>query len=85
MSRTMTAEAIAHDQSANMARDFAQGLGAQPANLPVEDAEELEPGQRGPCEGHVWSYTGTAYGGEDERWNGEGRCICIYCGADGDA
>jgi hypothetical protein len=35
--------------------------------------------------GHSWVYTGTAYGGEDERWQGEGRCYCEHCGADGDA
>lgn len=35
--------------------------------------------------GHRWTYTGTAYGGDDERWHGEGRCYCCYCGADGDA
>ncbi|WP_186215111.1 hypothetical protein [Burkholderia gladioli] len=35
--------------------------------------------------GHVWSYSGTAYGGDDESFHGEGRCYCIYCGRDGDA
>ncbi len=35
--------------------------------------------------GHSWSCSGTAYGGDDERWHGEGRCLCAYCGADGDA
>jgi hypothetical protein len=35
--------------------------------------------------GHEWSYTGTQYGGDDERWGGEGRCLCVHCGADGDA
>jgi len=34
---------------------------------------------------HVWVYTGTAYGGDDERWHGEGRCYCELCGEDGDA
>lgn len=34
---------------------------------------------------HEWAYTGTAYGGDDERWSGEGRAYCIHCGADGDA
>lgn len=34
--------------------------------------------------GHEFECTGTAYGGDDERWHGEGRCLCIYCGADGD-
>lgn len=35
--------------------------------------------------GHKWAYTGSAYGGDDERWHGEGRCYCEHCGADGDA
>jgi hypothetical protein len=35
--------------------------------------------------GHEWEYTGSAYGGDDDRWCGEGRCYCIHCGADGDA
>lgn len=35
--------------------------------------------------GHSWSYTGTAYGGDDSSYMGEGRCYCRYCGADGDA
>jgi hypothetical protein len=35
--------------------------------------------------GHEWVYSGTAYGGEDESYHGEGRCYCAYCGADGDA
>lgn len=35
--------------------------------------------------GHRWAYTGTAYGGDDERYMGEGRCYCANCGADGDA
>lgn len=34
---------------------------------------------------HRWVYTGTNYGGDDERWMGEGRCYCANCGADGDA
>ena len=35
--------------------------------------------------GHTWSYTGSAYGGDDESYHGEGRCYCSNCGADGDA
>ena len=35
--------------------------------------------------GHEWAYTGTAYGGDDPSYFGEGRCYCIWCGADGDA
>ncbi len=34
---------------------------------------------------HDWVYTGTAYGGDDESFRGEGRVICRLCGADGDA
>lgn len=34
---------------------------------------------------HVWSYSGTAYGGDDERYHGDGRCYCSLCGLDGDA
>ena len=34
---------------------------------------------------HKWVYTGTAYGGDDERYMGEGRCYCAHCGADGDS
>jgi hypothetical protein len=37
------------------------------------------------CPGHEWAYTGTAYGGDDESYFGEGRCYCVHCGADGDA
>lgn len=37
------------------------------------------------CPGHVWAYSGTAYGGDDDRYHGEGRCYCELCGADGDA
>lgn len=35
--------------------------------------------------GHEFQCSGTAYGGDDERWHGEGRCLCINCGKDGDA
>lgn len=49
-------------------------------------SDEDPPGDR--CtdpRGHKFECTGTAYGGDDERWHGEGRCLCVYCGADGDA
>lgn len=46
------------------------------------DEDELDPGQRHACPGHVWVYTGEAYGGDEA---GEGRCYCENCGADGDA
>lgn len=35
--------------------------------------------------GHEWAYTGTAYGGDDESYHGEGRVYCVHCGTDGDA
>lgn len=37
------------------------------------------------CPGHVWRYTGSAYGGDDDSHRGEGRVYCANCGADGDA
>lgn len=49
------------------------------------EADDWTPGQTRACPGHEWAYTGTQYGGDDERWGGEGRCYCIHCGADGDA
>jgi hypothetical protein len=51
---------------------------------PIDDFED-EPEDR--CTnpgGHEFECTGTAYGGDDARWFGEGRSFCIYCGADGD-
>ena len=33
---------------------------------------------------HEWVYTGTAYGGDDESYSGEGRVYCSLCGEDGD-
>jgi hypothetical protein len=35
--------------------------------------------------GHQWSHTGTAYGGDDASFHGEGRAYCFFCNADGDA
>ena len=46
---------------------------------------EPDPGSDNPDCVHEWAYTGTAYGGDDERWMGEGRAYCVNCGADGDA
>ena len=43
---------------------------------PADDSEESCP--------HSWSFTGTAYGGDDPRYHGEGRVVCRLCGADGD-
>jgi hypothetical protein len=50
----------------------------------VDDEPEIEPIDVDNC-AHEWAYTGTIYGGDDDRWHGEGRCFCIWCGADGDA
>ena len=53
-------------------------------DAPKDDEDE---GER-PCVnpgGHKWVYSGTAYGGDDESYHGEGRCYCEHCGADGDA
>lgn len=54
----------------------------------VEDFDDYDDSYPPPCSnpgGHEWAYSGTAYGGDDERWGGEGRCYCLHCGADGDA
>lgn len=60
--------------------------GEEPDMLLVDDApDDFDPGQRRPCPGHRWVYTGLAYGGDDERYHGEGVVYCCYCGADGDA
>lgn len=45
-------------------------------------APDEEPGSS--C-AHEWTCTGSAYGGDDDRWHGEGRMYCSLCGADGDA
>jgi hypothetical protein len=31
----------------------------------------------------AWILIGTAYGGDDPRWLGEGRVYCEVCGAEG--
>jgi len=52
------------------------------------DEDDLVDGYPPPCSnpgGHSWVYTGTAYGGDDESYMGEGRVYCEFCGADGDA
>lgn len=33
---------------------------------------------------HEFECTGTQSGGDDASYHGEGRCYCIWCGADGD-
>lgn len=52
----------------------------------VGNPDDDEPGDR--CTspfGHEWAFTGSAYGGDDDSYHGEGRCYCVNCGADGDA
>lgn len=56
---------------------------ANEAELYTRDDDDPAATCPGP-QGHEWVYTGTQYGGDDERWNGEGRCYCLHCGADGD-
>jgi hypothetical protein len=52
----------------------------EPDDEPVDDPDGCKnPG------GRSWVYTGTAYGGDDDSYFGEGRCYCEHCGADGDA
>jgi hypothetical protein len=51
----------------------------------LTENEEAMPFKEFVCPGHEWAYTGTAYGGDDESYMGEGRCYCVNCGADGDA
>lgn len=63
-------------------RRSAKGFGVI---APAADEPEFDPGQDRPCPGHKWAYTGTAYGGDDESYRGEGRVYCEHCDADGDA
>ncbi|MFW5958314.1 MAG: hypothetical protein ACOCQ0_04075, partial [Desulfosalsimonas sp.] len=51
----------------------------------AEQIAETDPDACSNPGGHEFISTGTADGGDDERWMGEGRCFCIHCGADGDA
>ena len=51
------------------------------ASMAAEQGVSLKEYQ---CPGHVWAYSGTAYGGDDWAYHGEGRCYCENCGADGD-
>ena len=60
-----------------MARVLMRGRTALPRRLRCDEPADT-------C-AHVWAFSGTAYGGDDERWHGEGRAYCELCGADGDA
>lgn len=70
----LSVEGLSEDARAVYDGACAQMLGTQ------EEPEDActHPG------GHQFECTGTQYGGDDERWHGEGRCLCIHCGADGD-
>jgi hypothetical protein len=70
-----------HDIYCRSCRDYWNDL----ANGAFDDDDPPDGPLRDRCPGHEWAYTGTAYGGDDERWGGEGRAYCIHCGADGDA
>lgn len=50
-----------------------------------DEEPEPDPGSNDANCVHEWAYTGTAYGGDDESYMGEGRCYCVHCDADGDA
>lgn len=57
---------------------------------PFFDADDYEPSCcTGECRSvgpsKQWVCSGTAYGGDDDSYFGEGRCYCMFCGADGDA
>lgn len=63
------------------ADDWCDGCGCNPCRCLEDDGADqgcTNPG------GHEWAYSGTAYGGDDESYFGEGRCYCVHCGADGD-
>lgn len=51
----------------------------------AEDASEDEEGRCTNAGGHEFAHSGTAYGGDDPTYHGEGRSYCLHCGADGDA
>lgn len=70
------------------AREASQGVLCDACELEEHggelDDDDGEPRCSNPG-GHEFECTGTQYGGDDERWGGEGRSLCIHCGADGDA
>jgi hypothetical protein len=69
------------DEFCEEASDAHGGIATPEGDFWAEKYEE-EPEEE-TC-AHEWGYSGTAYGGDDERWHGEGRCYCVHCGADGD-
>jgi hypothetical protein len=70
-------------------RDWCEQCGEIPPNGSACTCEyRAEDDSDPPCSnkgGHEWEYSGTAYGGDDESYHGEGRCYCVWCGTDGDA
>lgn len=68
---------------------FYRGLRAAHPEIPARDVHRyLREGAPGSIDqflcSHEWHYTGTAYGGDDPSYHGEGHCYCSKCGADGD-
>lgn len=53
-------------------------------NEPERDDDEPDYDRCTSPAGHRWIFTGVAYGGDDTRYHGEGRCYCANCGKDGD-
>lgn len=58
---------------------------AYDGDFPDDDEPTQCTGECAGMHGRNWAYTGTQYGGDDESYFGEGRCYCMFCGADGDA
>lgn len=75
---------IADDHEADVSRIESEAFEDFGERLPSVDEDDGEPGCSNP-DGHEWYYSGTAYGGDDESYHGEGRVYCTHCGADGDA
>lgn len=72
------------DQAADTMQPNALAIPCSSYGITWPRSDEPPPDPRDLC-AHEWSYSGTQYGGDDERWQGEGRVICVKCGADGDA
>jgi hypothetical protein len=91
--RMMTRSFAELERFAEVARVYRvvrdQGVPASAAYSATKDSLEngvrLEEAVCSFTGGHSWHYSGTAYGGDDERYHGEGTVRCSYCGADGDA
>ena len=77
---------IANDEEAQ-ARELHDAFHGPRQEIVAGTEFESDDGERPCCHpgGHEFHYTGTAYGGDDPSFSGEGRCFCIHCGADGDA